>query len=182
MRKLEPPLDPELADDPVPTAGINYQRLYTYRFRDVDEASRQAVWQEIARYAYGRMGAPQRVLDPAAGRGQFITAVPAAERWGVDLVSQGIPDAAGVKTIIADIMDADLRRPRRAPHPRRGHRTSVRRRVRHHRGDAPVPAVFLPRLAAAVTAADQDLPPDTGTMATARQAIPGDRPQVSRRG
>jgi hypothetical protein len=138
MRDPEPPLDPEFADDLVlasmrqvgqaghgrrpemaahpapetpaalPAAGINYERLYTYRFRDVDQAGRQAVWQEIARYAHARMGAPQRVLDPAAGRGEFITAVPAAERWGVDPVSQGIPDAAGVKTIIAGIMDADL--------------------------------------------------------------------------
>jgi SAM-dependent methyltransferase len=108
MRKLEPPLGPEFADDPMPAAGINYERLYDYRFRDVDQASRRAVWREIARYAHGRMGAPRRVLDPAAGRGEFITAVPALERWGVDLVSQEIPDAAGVKMIIADIMDADL--------------------------------------------------------------------------
>jgi hypothetical protein len=54
------------------------------------------------------MGAPQRVLDPAAGRGEFITAVPAAERWGVDLVKQGDVEAAGVRMIIADIMDAEL--------------------------------------------------------------------------
>lgn len=138
MGKPEPPLDPEFADDPalasmrqadqarhgcrpemavhpapdtpaaLPVAGINYERLYTYRLRDVDQASRQAVWREIARYAHGRMGAPQRVLDPAAGRGEFITAVPAADRWGVDPVSQGIPDAAGVKIITADLMDADL--------------------------------------------------------------------------
>src|SRR5215471_9861834 len=87
--------------------GMNYERLYTYRFRDVDQASRQAVWREIARYAHGRMGAPRRVLDPAAGRGEFITSVPAAERWGVDRVSQGIPGAAGVKMITADLMDAD---------------------------------------------------------------------------
>ncbi len=89
-------------------AGINYQRLYAYRFRSVDQASRQAVWREIARYVHGRMGAPARVLDPAAGRGEFITAVPAAERWGVDLVGHGVPESAGVKMIIADIMDAAL--------------------------------------------------------------------------
>ena len=88
--------------------GLNYERLYEYRFRDVDQASRQAVWQEIARYLYGRMGEPRCVLDPAAGRGEFITAVPAAERWGVDIVRQGDPKSAGVKMIIADIMDADL--------------------------------------------------------------------------
>jgi SAM-dependent methyltransferase len=54
------------------------------------------------------MGTPQRVLDPAAGRGEFITAVPAAERWGVDLVRQGDIEAAGVRMIIGDVMDADL--------------------------------------------------------------------------
>jgi SAM-dependent methyltransferase len=93
---------------PLPTAGINYERLYTYRFRDVDQASRQAVWREIATYVHARMGKPERVLDPAAGRGEFITAVPAAERWGVDMVKQGDLEASGVRMIIADIMDAEL--------------------------------------------------------------------------
>jgi SAM-dependent methyltransferase len=97
-------------DAPVvlPAGGFNYERLYTYRFRDTDQAGRQAVWLEIARYAHSRMGAPQRVLDPAAGRGEFITAVPAAERWGIDLVGQGVPASAGVKMIISDVMDASL--------------------------------------------------------------------------
>jgi SAM-dependent methyltransferase len=90
------------------TSSINYQKLYAYRFRDVDQASRQAVWREIARYIYSCLGEPRSVLDPAAGRGEFITAVPAAERWGVDLVSQGDLEKAGVKMIIADIMDAEL--------------------------------------------------------------------------
>ncbi len=91
-----------------PADGINYERLYTYRFRDVDQASRQAVWNEIARYVHARMGAPQRVLDPAAGRGEFITAVPAAERLGVDLVKQADIEALGVQMIIDDVMDAEL--------------------------------------------------------------------------
>ena len=88
--------------------GLNYERLYAYRFRDVDQATRQAVWREIARYVFARMDAPQRVLDPAAGRGEFITAVPAAERWGVDSVKQGDIRAADVRMIIADIMDVEL--------------------------------------------------------------------------
>ena len=29
--------------------GLNYERLYAHRFRDVDQATRQAVWREIAR-------------------------------------------------------------------------------------------------------------------------------------
>jgi hypothetical protein len=89
-------------------AGINFQRLYEYRFRDVDQPARETVWREIARYMHGRMGRPDRVLDPAAGRGEFIMAVPAHERWGVDLVGHGNAEAAGVKMIIADIMDAAL--------------------------------------------------------------------------
>jgi Methyltransferase domain len=89
-------------------AGLNYERLYSWRFRNVDQAGRQAVWREIAQYLHERMGMPSRVLDPAAGRGEFITAVPAAERWGVDRVSQGAPASAGVKMIIADVMAAEL--------------------------------------------------------------------------
>jgi len=45
---------------------------------------------------------------PRPGAGSFITQVPAAERWGVDLVKQGDIEAAGVRMIIADIMDAEL--------------------------------------------------------------------------
>ena len=100
---------PQTTSEAAPSrGGINYERLYAYRFRHVDQASRQAVWQEIARYVHARMGAPDRMLDPAAGRGEFITAVPAGERWGVDLVGHGVPESAGVKMIISDIMDAGL--------------------------------------------------------------------------
>ncbi len=103
---------PSRSADPAnhPGPDINYERMYAYRFRDVDQASREAVWRELARYVHGRLGSPERVLDPAAGRGEFITAVPAAERWGVDLVRQGDLESRGVKMIIADIMDAELPR------------------------------------------------------------------------
>jgi SAM-dependent methyltransferase len=105
---MEVPVTQSPSATVLPATGINYERLYEYRFRDVDQASRQAVWREISRYVHARMGGPQRVLDPAAGRGEFIASVPAAERWGVDLVRQGDLEAAGVRMIIADIMDADL--------------------------------------------------------------------------
>ena len=88
--------------------GIDYQRLYEYRFRDVDQASRQAVWQEIAAYLYHRMGAPTKVLDPAAGRCEFINAIPAAERWAVDTVDHNPFRHPDVKVVIADILDAEL--------------------------------------------------------------------------
>ena len=90
------------------TMGIDYQRLYEYRFRDVDQGSRQAVWHEIAAYLYRRMNAPTKVLDPAAGRCEFINAVPAAERWAVDTVDHNEFRHSDVKVIIDNILDAEL--------------------------------------------------------------------------
>jgi SAM-dependent methyltransferase len=88
---------------------MNYERLYAYRFRDVDQDARAAVWDEIAPHVHGLMGSPQTVLDPAAGRGEFIGSVQAEERWAVDEVAY--PEAAlpaGVKTITSKIMNAEL--------------------------------------------------------------------------
>jgi hypothetical protein len=88
---------------------MNYQRLYEYRFRDIDQNSRTAVWGEIAPFIHEQLGRPDRVLDPAAGRGEFINAVPAAERWAVDQVeyAEGTYDG-GVNAVVSDIFDAEL--------------------------------------------------------------------------
>ncbi|MFL5831863.1 MAG: class I SAM-dependent methyltransferase [Solirubrobacteraceae bacterium] len=88
---------------------MNYQRLYEYRFRDVDQSARTAVWREIAPFIYEQMGRPQKVLDPAAGRGEFINAVPAEERWAVDQVAyaEGTYDPA-ITTVVSDIFDVEL--------------------------------------------------------------------------
>jgi len=88
---------------------MDYQRLYEYRFRDIDQAARLGVWAEIAPHVYGLMGSPLKVLDPAAGRGEFIRSISAPERWAVDEVAY--PEAErtpGVKIITSSIMDADL--------------------------------------------------------------------------
>jgi hypothetical protein len=88
---------------------MNYQRLYEYRFRDVDQRAREAVWNEIATHVHGELGRPERVLDPAAGRGEFINAVPARERWAVDAVAyEEGTYSPGVKTMVSDIFDAEL--------------------------------------------------------------------------
>jgi SAM-dependent methyltransferase len=88
---------------------MNYQRLYEYRFRGIDQAKRGQVWEEIARHVFDEMGRPQKVLDPAAGRGEFINAVPAAERWAVDAVAyeEGV-HSPGTTVIVSDIFEADL--------------------------------------------------------------------------
>ncbi len=88
--------------------GMNYERLYEYRFRGVNQTSRQAVWTEIASYIYARMAKPQRVLDPAAGRCEFINAVPALERWVVDVVDHAEFRDPDVKAIFCDFAEADL--------------------------------------------------------------------------
>jgi len=88
---------------------VNYERLYAYRFRDIDQEARIAVWQEIGPHVHELMGRPRRVLDPAAGRGEFIGAVPAAETWAVDEVSY--PEAAhkpDTTVVVSPIMEAEL--------------------------------------------------------------------------
>jgi SAM-dependent methyltransferase len=50
-------------------------------------------------------------LDPAGGRGEFVNAVPADERWLVDLIDY--PERttdSGVKVVIGDVLDVDLPR------------------------------------------------------------------------
>jgi len=88
---------------------VRYDRLYSYRFRDVDQRDRVAVWGEIAAFVHRELGEPERVLDPAAGRGEFINAVPARERWAVDQVAypEGTYDAS-VRRVVADVFEAEL--------------------------------------------------------------------------
>jgi hypothetical protein len=88
---------------------VNYQRLYEFRFRDVDQTSRTAVWREIAPFIHEQLGRPERVLDPAAGRGEFINAVPARERWAIDQVAyaEGTYEP-GVQSVVSDIFEAEL--------------------------------------------------------------------------
>jgi SAM-dependent methyltransferase len=88
---------------------LNYERLYSYRFSDIDQDARIAVWKEIAPHVHGLMGSPRKLLDPAAGRGEFIGAAPAAETWAVDEVAY--PEAShkpDTKVIVSSIMDAEL--------------------------------------------------------------------------
>jgi hypothetical protein len=88
---------------------VNYERLYEYRFREVDQRRRQAVWNEIAAFVHRLMGAPRHVLDPAAGRCEFLNAIDADERWAVD-ASEFVTRycAPGVKVVVADVATAAL--------------------------------------------------------------------------
>jgi len=88
---------------------MDYGRIYSYRFRGIDQEDRMAVWQEISPHVHGLMDRPQKVLDPAAGRGEFIGAVPAAETWAIDAVRY--PESnykENTKVVISPVMDAEL--------------------------------------------------------------------------
>ena len=88
-------------------AGIDYERLYEFRFRHVTQRERNGVWHEIARTVYDWLGRPQRVLDAAAGHGEFIDAVPAREKWAIDAVDFLGP-RDDVHKVIGDIRDVAL--------------------------------------------------------------------------
>jgi SAM-dependent methyltransferase len=88
---------------------MNYQRLYEHRFRNVAQGRRNAVWDAIAEMLYRLLKCPARVLDPAAGRCEFINSVPSRERWAVDAVAyeEGVA-REGTRLIVSNIMEADL--------------------------------------------------------------------------
>ena len=89
---------------------MDYQRLYEYRFRNIDQSTRSGVWGEIARYVTERaLARPRRLLDPAAGRREFIDCADAEEKWAVDRVDYGeVVAGSGTRLIISDVMDAEL--------------------------------------------------------------------------
>jgi SAM-dependent methyltransferase len=89
---------------------MNLQRLYEYRFREVDSRAKEAVWSEIARFLYRRLGEPQKILEPGGGRGEFLRALPAVERWAVDIADHGIAADSGIRFVRADVFEADLPR------------------------------------------------------------------------
>jgi Methyltransferase domain len=88
---------------------MDYERVYQYRFREVNQGAREAVWPPIAQFVHDQLGRPRRVLDPAAGRCEFINAVPAADRWAVDRmdVAEG-SERCGVRFVLGDVMEVEL--------------------------------------------------------------------------
>ena len=96
-------------DVPAGIDGLDHARLYDFRFRDVGQHARQTVWNEIGPFVWNRMGHPARVLDPAGGRGEFLNAIAADERWLVDLVDYPHRETVpAVKVVIGDVLSLDL--------------------------------------------------------------------------
>lgn len=88
---------------------MNYDRIYEYRFRDVNQEKKLKTWKIISSFMERQLNYPQRMLDPAAGNCEFINNVQAPERWAVDMNPMTQTKAApGVKVLICDTMAADL--------------------------------------------------------------------------
>jgi SAM-dependent methyltransferase len=100
--------DRPVADDLRLENALDHKRMYEYRFRGIDQGARQRVWNVLGPWFYERMGNPSTVLDPAAGRFEFLNAIPAGERWAVDFVDHGFERDPSIKLVIGDATKADL--------------------------------------------------------------------------
>jgi hypothetical protein len=88
---------------------MNYDRIYQYRFSHVPAEEKAVAWQEIGRFLSRRLGGPQTVLDPAAGRCEFINSIEARECWAGDLNGQFLAEHAqdGVRQLIGDVLEVE---------------------------------------------------------------------------
>ena len=88
---------------------MNYDRIYAYRFKDINQDQRQHVWTEITQFIEAKLKNPVTILDPASGRCEFINASVASEKWAVEQSSQLHAFAADdIRVIQDDIFRADL--------------------------------------------------------------------------
>jgi hypothetical protein len=83
---------------------MDYNRIYEYRFKDVNKRKKLITWKEISKFIYKELKQPQIIVDPAAGECEFINSVPCKEKWAVDLNEEFISKYAdkGVKIKIGD--------------------------------------------------------------------------------
>jgi ubiquinone/menaquinone biosynthesis C-methylase UbiE len=89
---------------------MNFDRIYEYRFKGIDEDKKKITWEEIADFIYQKLSAPNSILDPAAGKCELINSIKSKERWAVDLNDYfirkyAVPD---VKVVIGDILTTEL--------------------------------------------------------------------------
>jgi len=88
---------------------LDFERLYEHRHAGVPQERRQATWDVIAPWIWARMGSPRTVLDPAAGRCEFVNALPDdVKRWVVDIGDHAEWRDPAVTFVQGDIRDAEL--------------------------------------------------------------------------
>ncbi len=82
---------------------LDLGKVYQFRFAGLRQDKKNATWAIITRWIESRLDNPKSVLDPAAGRGEFIIASRALERWACDLSDQRTSWPTGVMTRFGDI-------------------------------------------------------------------------------
>ena len=88
---------------------MDYKALYDYRFENVNQEARSAVWAEISRFLVAEFGnQPASVLDPACGYGEFINSCGVKERWAIDLGQNGSSLEPSVKFTNSSFLDCQL--------------------------------------------------------------------------
>ena len=89
---------------------MNFQRIYEYRFKDVDMSKKNLVWREVAEFVSGLTDQPQTVLDPAGGMCEFINNISAKEKWTIDLNEEFVKKYAekSIKIIVGENLSVDL--------------------------------------------------------------------------
>ena len=87
---------------------LNLAKVYEFRFAGLSQVKKDATWALVTRWIESKLGNPKSVLDPAAGRGEFIISSRAAERWACDLSDQRTSWPTGITTRFGDIYKVDL--------------------------------------------------------------------------
>ena len=89
---------------------MNFDRIYEYRFQDIDNDKKRITWEEIAGFIYERLSKPVSILDPAAGKCELINSIKSEDRWAVDLNEYFIKKYADpkVKIVIGDVLKVEL--------------------------------------------------------------------------
>src|ERR1700693_4811866 len=71
--------------DKVPVPPIVLKEVYEQRFDETDQAAKEAIWLELARYLQRFIVPGARVVDIACDLGYFIRNIKAADRWATDI-------------------------------------------------------------------------------------------------
>jgi SAM-dependent methyltransferase len=88
---------------------MDHARIYDFRFRDIPDAQKRIAWNRIARHVQGFMPGAKRLLDPCAGRCEFVNHAEAGEVWAVDREASFLEAARpGVKRVAGDIFEVAL--------------------------------------------------------------------------
>jgi ubiquinone/menaquinone biosynthesis C-methylase UbiE len=80
---------------------MNYKRIYDYRFQHVSTAKKKIVWDEVSDWLFHKqLDQPQKILDPAGGMCEFINAVPASEKWTIDIEEDFVKKYANKDVVV----------------------------------------------------------------------------------